>query len=154
MTELNFRIKLPEVRGEGSEWRFGPILIALECLTRINQWHFRRGIVPPLLEAGVRYQEEPPGREDWDDAPTVAERGWGDCEDLAAYFAAEMRELHGIAAECVIKHKFITAQEMHRSGYKGRIPLDGIYLVHVLVRMPNGKIIDPSRILGMKGEYS
>ena len=154
MTALNFRIQLPEVKGEGSEWRFAPILIALEALTRINQWHFRRGVVPPLMSAGVRYQEEPPGREDWDDALTVAGRGWGDCEDLAAYYAAELRENHGIGAECVIKHKFISREEMLRSGYQGRIPMDGIFLVHVMVRLPNGRVIDPSKILGMKGEYS
>lgn len=152
-TSLNFRLALPHVKGEGSEWRFGPLLICLECLTRVNQWHFRRGVVPPLFSAGVRYQEEPPGREDWDDAVTVAGRGWGDCEDLAAYLAAELREVHGIPAECVIKSKFITTAELKAQGYP-IIPDEGIFLIHVMVRLPDGRVIDPSKLLGMKGEYS
>jgi len=149
MTSLQFNIQLPKTTGK---WRFTPLLIALECLTRINQWQFRRGIVPPLMSAGVRYQEEPPGREDWDDAVTVANRGWGDCEDLAAYLCAELRELHGIAAECVIKFRHISPEEIRAKNYPVT-PRDGIFLVHCMVRAPNGRIIDPSKLLGMKGEY-
>ena len=149
MPALNFNIQLPE---EPGGWRFAPLLIALESLTRINQWHFRRGAVPPLFSSGVIYKEEPPGREDWDDAPTVAGRGWGDCEDLAAYLAAELRELHDVPAECVIKFRYFTPQEVKASGYPRR-PKNGIYLIHVMVRLPNGAIVDPSKMLGMKGEY-
>jgi hypothetical protein len=152
MTALNFNLSLPPSHGAGSEWRFAPLLIGLESLTRINQWHFRRGVVPPLLSSGIVYKEESLGKEDWDDAPTVAGRGWGDCEDLAAYFAAELRETRGIPAECVIKFRFITPQEIKASGYPN-IPKTGIYLIHVMVRLPNGQIIDPSKLLGMRGEY-
>lgn len=152
-TNLQLRISLPNVKGPGAEWRFAPLMIALECLTRINQWQFRRGVVPPLMESGVIYKEEPPGREDWDDAVMVANRGWGDCEDLAAYYAAELRELNGIDAECVIKNRLISPSEMRTSGYRGKVPSDGIYLIHVMVRLPDGRIIDPSALLGMKGEY-
>lgn len=148
MTNLQFRISLPESR-DGS--RFAPILIALECLTRINQWQFRRGVVPPLFQSGVVYKEEPPGREDWDDAVTVSQRGWGDCEDLAAYLAAELRE-NGVHAECVIKYKFIPSSQLRSSGFRARTK-NGLYLVHVMVRLPDGRIIDPSKLLGMRGEY-
>ena len=104
------------------------------------------------MTSGIRYQEEPPGREDWDDAPTVAARGWGDCEDLAAYLAAELRETHGVAAECVIKYRYITASEVRNQNYP-IAPKDGIFLIHVLVRLPDGRVVDPSKWLGMKGEY-
>lgn len=151
-TNLQFRIQLPEASPDNASFRFAPILMALECLTKINQWHFRRGAASPIFESSIRYKEEPPGREDWDDCITVAERGWGDCEDLAAYLAAELRETKGIPAECVIKYKFIPASQLRSSGFSTRAK-SGLYLVHVMVRLPDGTIIDPSKLLGMKGEY-
>lgn len=154
-TALQFNLSLPDVKGgENADHRFAPIIMALECLTKINQWHFRRGAAVPMESAGIRYQEEPPGREDWDDCIKVANRGWGDCEDLAAYLCAQLRELQGVDAECVIKYKFVSSEDMRRAGYKSNhIPRDGAFLIHVLVRLPNGAILDPSEMLGMKGEY-
>lgn len=157
-TSLQFNIALPDVEnpyGHAADWRFAPIIMCLETLTKINQWHFRRGAAITLAEANVRYQEEPPGREDWDDCITVANRGWGDCEDLAAYLAAEFRERHGIHAECVIYHQFISADEMRSNNYPEEyIPHDGVFLIHVLVRLPNGMVLDPSKWLGMEGDFS
>lgn len=156
MTALNFNISLPSVHpSEGDpSYRFAPILMCLETLTRVNQWHFRRGAAIPLADSGAVYQEEPPGKEDWDDCIKVAKRGWGDCEDLAAYLAAEFRELHGVHAECVIRVKYISADDMRAQGYPARhIPRDGVYLIHVLVRLPNGEVLDPSKWLGMRGEF-
>lgn len=149
MTKLQFCIHLPD----GGQERFAPLIIALESLTQINQWHLQQIALPCLYDSGVVYQEEPPGREDWCDAPTVLSQGWGDCEDLAAYRCAELREM-GVDAECVIKYRFITQENCRKAGYpKHLIPSDGIYLVHVMVRHPDGTIECPSKILGMKGAY-
>lgn len=37
---------------------------------------------PKLYEANVKYAEEPPGQEDWQDVPTTLALGWGDCLPL------------------------------------------------------------------------
>ncbi len=51
------------------------------------------GAVPPFPHnAGVRYQMEPPGAEDWALPHTVMGQTWGDCEDLAIWTAAGLRE--------------------------------------------------------------
>jgi hypothetical protein len=148
MTSLNLRIQLPHA-GEG---RFTPLLIALECLTRINQWHFQRGAAVSLKDSKAIYKEEAPGKEDWNDALTVASQGYGDCEDLAAYLCAELRELHGVNATCVIRQKFFTPAMLRSAGYPV-VPRDGFFLVHCLVRLPDGRVLDPSKTLGMRGDY-
>lgn len=86
--------------------------------------------LPPLYESGVRYRREPRGRERWQLAPTTASLGYGDCEDLATWRAAELRLDHGIPAYAAV----------YRAGPR---------LLHVVVRFPDGSIEDPSRILGM-----
>ena len=110
----------------------------------------------PLEKSGVVYREEPIGRvkgwdcEHWDDCCVVASRGWGDCDDLGPWLAAQFRELYGVFAECVITYKWISPDDMRRAGIKASlIPKDGAFLVHVLVRLPNGMVLDPSEWLGM-----
>jgi hypothetical protein len=91
--------------------------------------------VPLLFKSGVRYAEEPPGQEDWQDIPTTLKLGWGDCEDLACWRAAELRVRHGIQAEPTFIWK---------------LRPNGGYLYHILVKYPDGRIEDPSRTLGMR----
>lgn len=126
--------------------RFYPLMLALEALTKINVWQLsrleRNGVqLPPLYESGVFYQAEPPGGEGWLDIPHLYQQGHGDCEDLACARSAELRK-QGIAAVPAIRSK--------------RVPVSGrgyITLVHVLVLLPNGEEEDPSKRLGMQGEY-
>lgn len=131
---------------EGREFkRFFPLIMCLETLVRINEWQLNRlamegKFLPPLYQSGVFYQAEPLGEEEWLDIPTLYKQGFGDCEDLAAARCAELRCM-GIPAVCAIRHKTIK----HPSG--------PITMVHVLVLHPNGSIEDPSKALGMKGEY-
>jgi hypothetical protein len=151
VTKLQFCLQLPD----GGNERFTPLILALESLTQINEWHLATNPnLPSLYDAGVRYKEEPPGREDWCDAPTVIKQGWGDCEDLAAYRCAELRAM-GVDAECVIRSRYIDPSSCRKAGYPAKlIPRDGIYLVHVMVRWPDGHIECPSKILGMRGAYT
>lgn len=152
-TKFQFCLTLPE----GKAWdekRFGPILIALEALCKINVWHLENtGPYRRLYDSGVYYEQERPGKEDWLDIPTLYKLGKGDCEDLACVRVAEARFYDKLPADPVIRKKFISSAELLRDGYPiDKIPRDGIYLVHVMARI-DGKIECPSSKLGMKGDY-
>lgn len=154
MTAFNLVVDEPTCDprdGSACDARFFPLIMTLETLTRINQWHFRCGRAVPLADSGVYYKSDP----DWEDCVTVTKRGWGDCKVLATYLCAELRELYGIPAECVIKYRFFSADEMRSRGYPRKyIPSDGMFLVHVVVRLPNGVVLDPSKWLGMRGDFN
>lgn len=105
---------------------------ALESLAFRNAREMRRGRIPPLYKAGVRYATGSKHRQLWKSASQVYGQGHGDCADLAAYRVAELRR-RGEKAKFRLK-----------SG--GR---PGLY--HVVVVRGNGQIEDPSRILGMRG---
>lgn len=110
--------------------------VMLEMLVKIDSLYLLyHPETPRLYQSGVRYMEEPPGQEDWQDIPTTISMGIGDCEDFACWRAAELNVRDGIPARAVF-------QEQRRK--------DGGYLFHILVQHPNGQIEDPSRILGMK----
>ncbi len=155
-TKPRFLLQLPDSEDRS---RFAPLVILLEALVQINEFHLLRGDesgrpYPKLYKSGIYYREEKPGYEDWPDVPTLLRQGWGDCEDLAAYRAAELRVM-GIQAQAVIKWKWIPRDRMVEAGYPtNSLPRDGIWLVHCLVQYPDGSIEDPSKKLGMKGEYS
>src|SRR5262249_46365453 len=104
------------------------ILRSLEDLINENRGQMRHGRIPPLYHAGVHYEREPQGEENWQTAWGVIKSGSGDCEDLAAWRIAELRE-QGEMARPALKHSYV--------GW------------HVLVRRGNGTIEDPSRRLGM-----
>lgn len=91
--------------------------------------------VPLLYSSGVRYEEEPPGQEDWQDIPTCLKLKVGDCEDLACWRAAEYRVRYGIEAIPTFIWK---------------VRPNGGHLYHILVKLPDGRIEDPSRALGMR----
>lgn len=137
---ITFVIDVPESPrvgiGYGQSQRFYPLQEGLDYLTAINEWHLSRRNFPPLYQSGVRYHTEEPGFEEWWDIPTVLAHGWGDCEDLGCWRVAELRKA-GIRATPTYKAKKIR----------------GIWLVHILARFPDGALEDPSKILGMKGEY-
>ena len=163
MTKLQFVLKLPDadLRDEDAIYhRFEPLRIALEALTQINEWHLREAIrigkpFPRLYDSGVRYEEEPPGQEDWLDIPTLYRLRKGDCEDLGCALAAERRVYDGIPASPYIKSKFIPSKQLLLAGYPRRdLPREGIHLVHDRTILPDGSIEDPSKALGMQGEYS
>lgn len=111
----------------------------LEALTRTDADELAAGGLPHLYEGGIRYKSEvwrdPRSRavratERWRDARTVARERVGDCEDLSSYLAACYR-LGGIAARAVPFYV--------RPG-----------LVHCVTVLPDGRIEDPSAVLGMR----
>lgn len=117
------------------------ISLLLWVLTKINLLYLKtHPATPPLYRSQVRYQREPPGREEWRAIPQVLRDGHGDCEDLACWRAAELLA-QGIGAEA-----FVTYREKVVDGRVKRL-----YHVRVRFRRPNGSMTteDPSRRLGM-----
>lgn len=110
-------------------------------------WWTRYGRASPLLyESGIRYARENRCSESLEDRACSEERfvtipelyrlGEGDCDDLAAAYAAEARILRGDRGARVHVIQW-------RSGH-----------YHVVVRLGDGRIEDPSARLGMgKGEH-
>ncbi len=157
-----FHLSLPD---SDDAAHFAPLQIALEGLTQLNEWQIRRSlqqaalglsdtVIPPLYAAGVVYQEEAPGHEDWLDAPAVIRQRYADCEDLAAYRVAELRVAGYTEVEPVIKWQWISREMMIKQGYPAdKLPGRGVWLVHCCVRWPDGRIEDPSKILGMGGNF-
>lgn len=111
------------------------IRVLLRALVAVDLLYLlRHPETPQLYDSGVVYQEEPPGAEDWQDVPTCLRFGWGDCEDLACWLAAEY-QIKGVNAE-----PFASSTALE----------GGVTLYHIRVRLPDGRIEDPSRILGMR----
>lgn len=145
---------------------FAPLQIALEGLTQIDEWQIRHSlrraqkglsdeVIPPLYTSGILYEEELPGHEDWFDCLTALRvRRHVDCEDLAAWRAAELR-VTGVPVDPVIKWQWISREVMISQGYPAeKLPDRGVWLVHCCVRWPDGTIEDPSKILGMGGNFT
>lgn len=110
------------------------LLWLLESLVNIDRMEIRNNRLPPLYRAGVRYVREPRGSENWQDASTLVRAGEGDCEDLACYRTAELRN-NGKKADPYIRWR--------------RDSATGMYIYHVLVKRPGG-LEDPSLKLGMR----
>lgn len=89
-------ITLPEHSDEDlhdEERHFAPIILSLQAVIGVNEWHIRRALrrtqkglgtpIPPLYTSGVRYREDPPGEENWKDCLAVLKDGHGDCLPLS-----------------------------------------------------------------------
>lgn len=103
----------------------------LTTLQSVDEDQLRSGRYPRLYKSGVRYQREPRGREDWQTVSRAYRAKVADCEDLAAWRAAEL----------VVYGEDAGARAIIRRIRPG--------LVHCLVHRSNGAFEDPSRMLGM-----
>ena len=103
---------------------------ALEGLTALNQVVLEGGPFPRLYDAGVRYKREP--MEAWKHAGLVMRDRAGDCEDLSAWRAAELR---------------VTGEDPGAHVWTYRT---GPNRLHAVVRRSDGSIEDPSVMLGMQ----
>ncbi len=115
----------PSVAGMGAP--FNALLAALQLSN--EEWLRAHPRAPGIYRSGVRYRREDDA-EEWLTIPEVLRRGVGDCEDLAAWRAAELRVRHGVNARAVAKRI--------RPG-----------LIHIVVAMGDGTYEDPSHALGM-----
>lgn len=110
------------------------LLWLLESMVNIARMELRSNKLPPLYRAGVVYEREE-GTEIWKDPVNVYKDGFGDCEDLAIWRTAELRNNHK-RAQPYIRYRVD--------------PATGTYIYHVMV-MRAGGLEDPSLKLGMKG---
>lgn len=112
--------------------RVGTLTALLEGLVAVNYVILSCMRNPPkLYSSGVRYEREQPGRERWLTVDQVIQAGRGDCEDLSAWRAAELRFFYGVPARAGV----------YRSGNRR---------FHAVVFYPDGSIEDPSKRLGMR----
>jgi hypothetical protein len=108
---------------------------ALEGLTRVNELILdKRPDLPPLYAAGVRWKNRP--HENWRRADMIACEGWGDCEGIASWRAAELRQGRGVYGEC---DPFARVNCYHTGPKK----------YHAIVMRGDDTIEDPSVVLGM-----
>jgi hypothetical protein len=109
---------------------------ALEASTIAQVPLIAAGKVPDIrdsINAGkVKWKPEPPGQEHFDDARTVLGRGWGDCDDLAAWHAAGLRA---------------TGED---PGARPFVYQSGPRRWHAVVQRSDGIVDDPSRWAGMR----
>ncbi len=112
-----------------------PVLdAALEATTRLNESMLARQEIPTFekgLHYGIKWKPEPPGAEHFDHAATVMKRKWGDCDDLAPWHAASLRNTG-------------TDPEAHAVAKRS-----GPNRWHAVVQRSDGSIEDPSRRAGM-----
>lgn len=108
-------------------------------LVQANRMFLRERLVPPLYSTRTLYRQEPQrGEEEFADAVTVHRRGWGDCDDLAAWRCAELRN-EGLDAVLLFRA---------HPQYPGERRL-----VHCLVRLPptraypHGQEEDPAKLM-------
>lgn len=120
-------------------WGNSILIALLNILIKINERHYQLNPgLPWLYQSGIRYdisQEIERGVEEWRDIVDLLKIGYGDCEDLACARVAELRIRQGINARIRISWRKVGNR----------------YIYHVTVVWPDGRIEDPSRILGMTG---
>ena len=110
----------------------GAALAALQTLNELwLRQRFERGRpVARLYESGVYYDPER-GTEDWLTIPDLYATGYGDCEDLAAARAAELR---------------VSGEDR---GARAVAYRSGPTVWHAVVMRGDGSVEDPSLLLGM-----
>jgi len=124
--------------------------LPLEALTVMNVGYLRRNPhTPAIYESGVVWRMEGVNRctgrpaEVFAPIPEVLEQGWGDCEDLAAWLAAQYRVRGYLRA-----YAFAV-----RSGAMIHPELGRVNLIHILVSRDGAcapsAIEDPSVVMGM-----
>jgi hypothetical protein len=95
--------------------------------------------LPFLYDAGVRYEAEELGDDDWRDVLAILDHAGGDCEDLASWRVADLRVR---LSEPSARPHVTSSQVVH--------PTEGPYtLYHIQVLRADGSVEDPSKLLGM-----
>jgi hypothetical protein len=111
------------------------LAVLLEALVQIDVIELvTYPFIPPLYDAGVRYfrEQRKDVDDDWQDVVTTWVKHLGDCEELAAWRAAELRVRYGIFAWLDFTFEFLP---------------DGSKRIHIFVRREDGVVEDPSLIL-------
>lgn len=135
--------------------------------------------LPMLYRSGIHYEREVPGQEEWPDYVNMLRKKgqefpgpWADCEDLACARVAELREQpeHYLDTKGLLilpeeleqlKKGTINGRKIGKKvggGIKAkpfakwRRGPTGAFHYHALVQLPDGRLEDPSLVLGMGKE--
>lgn len=121
--------------------------VLIDSLVSIDRlWILYNPSTPSVFTPGLmRYENDPPGVENWLEIGHAVERRTADCKTLTAWDVAAL-QLQGIAARAAIGWRLVPAPAGHPSVPQGAPML----LIHFFTRLPNGGMRDVSRILGMK----
>jgi hypothetical protein len=137
MFKALLHITLPE--DDGEDRHFAPIILALEAMCAVNEWHIKRSLkraaqgkgspVPPLYASGIRYKEDDAGHEDWRDCYTVLKRGFGDCVPVSTLVLRDDYELVPIVSlragdRIMGDGAWTTATEVMVTGEKSILAID------------------------------
>jgi hypothetical protein len=129
---MRIRLSIPDDIGDPE--RKEALDAALEAVTICAADQVRTGKVPTADRAiadGIKWKPEPPGDEHFDLPSTVMQRGNGDCDDLAPYWAGTLRATgKDPKARAIVKKSGPTRW-------------------HAIVRRGDGSIDDPSKAAGM-----
>lgn len=108
---------------------------ALDLLYTANVEYLRANpSTPSIYTPGlVRYEREPLPAECWKAIRYLIADGFGDCEDLACARAAELTVHSNINARPAFSYRKI----------------GNLSIYHIVVKLPDGTIEDPSKRLGM-----
>lgn len=134
MLPIVFQLGLFEKRLDEQDYRYSHkcLLWLLECLVNCNRKYLQEfPETPKLYKAGVQYTREK-GTEDWSGIKVLLRTKKGDCEDLGCWRVAELRE-KGEAAKPHVKFRNV----------------EGFWHYHIQVERADGRIEDPSKLLGM-----
>lgn len=111
------------------------VIELLRAVVKVNLFYMKLHHVPPLYQSNVRYAPEPKGTtEEFATIPVILARGKADCDDLAPWRVAELQAV-GEKADIRLQWK--------------KNPRTGQRMYHVVVRRGDGRIEDPSALLGM-----
>ena len=105
------------------------------ALVRINLRKLATYRIPLLYQSGVRYHQEH-AEDAFQDCLSTYRRGFGDCDDLACWRAAELRKQ---GSEARVEVQFLSI-EPNDSGSPD-------FSFHAFVRRANGSIEDPTLLV-------
>lgn len=133
MGVIQIQLASPQLRGHARLFA-ETVRSLLQALVMVNRIALRSDKrIPPMYRAGIRYKREPSGQETFRDLYVILANKGGDCAHLAAWRVAELQEA---GENATIRVTWKTTRR-------------GPRLFHVQVRRGNGKIEDPSKLLGM-----
>lgn len=138
MSVIKIELSSPQLRRHSR--LFGAaVRCFLEAIVMVNRAALRTDkSIPPLYSSGVRYAREI-AEETFRDIYTVMFHGKGDCAHLAAWRVAELQEA---GESATLRCSWMRIKTKTGQTYR---------LTHVLVRRGDGRVEDPSKLLGMKG---